>query len=104
MGNVVKKKQDAERVEVTICGQRMALRTDDDPRRLERLAHYVQRKVDEVSCQGPVAQSKLMVLTALNIADDYFRSLDENREFKQEVANRSRTMLCDLGPRPPQQD
>lgn len=83
-------------VEVQILGQRMVLRADEDPRHLERLASYVKRKVDELSAQGPVAPSKLVVLAAINIADDYFRALDEAREFKQKVAQKSRAMLNDL--------
>lgn len=96
MANGVEQNRDSERIEVTICGQRLALRTDEDPRRLERLAAYVQRKVDDVSTQGPVAQSKLVVLAALNIADEYFRALDEAHEFRKEVARRSRAMLDEL--------
>lgn len=83
-------------VEIQILGQRMVLRADEDPRHLERLASYVNRKVDELSAQGPVSPNKLAVLAALNIADDYFRALDEAREFKQKVAQKSRAMLHDL--------
>ena len=90
------KKADKQRVEVQILGQRMTLKSEDDPRHIERLASYVKRKVDEVSAQGPISSSKLAVLAALNIADDYFRALDEAREFKREVAARSRQILRDL--------
>lgn len=88
--------QERGRVEVQILGQRMLLKSGDDPRHLERLANFVKRKVDEVAAHGPVSSSKLAVLAALNIADDYFRALDEAREFKREVANRSRELLKEL--------
>ncbi len=74
----------------------MALKADDDPRHIERLASYVKRKVDEVSARGPISSSKLALLAALNIADDYFRALDEAREFKRQVAAKSRAMLCEI--------
>src|SRR5687768_719826 len=83
-------------VEVEILGQRMVLKAEDDPRHVERLASYVKRKVDELSAHGPVSSAKLAVLAALNIADDYFRALDEAREFKRQVAQRSRAMLSEL--------
>ncbi len=83
-------------VEIQILGQRMVLRADEDPRHVERLASYVKRKVDELSAHGPVTSQKLAVLAALNIADDYFRALDEAREFKRQVAARSRAMLSEL--------
>ena len=92
-------------VEVQILGQRLVLKAEDDPRHLERLTSYVKRKIDEVAANGPVSSSKLAVLAALNIADDYFRALEEAREFKRQVASRSRNLLDELdgpldGPQP----
>jgi cell division protein ZapA (FtsZ GTPase activity inhibitor) len=77
-------------------GQRMVLRGDDDPHHVERLAGYVKRKVDEVSTRGPVTSSKIALLAALNIADDYFRALEETREIKRQVALKSRALLAEL--------
>ncbi|MEE8409612.1 MAG: cell division protein ZapA [Myxococcota bacterium] len=96
MSTVAGRKPDKRSVEVQILGQRMALKADDDPRHIERLASYVKRKVDEVSARGPISSSKLALLAALNIADDYFRALDEAREFKRQVAAKSRAMLCEI--------
>jgi cell division protein ZapA len=95
-GNGGSRTQTQEAVEVTILGQRMRLKADDDPRRIEQLATYIQRKVDEISAGAAVAPTKLAVLAALNIADDYFRALDDNRQFKREVAGRSRALLTEL--------
>ena len=83
-------------VEVQLLGQRMVLKADDDPKHVERLVSYVKRKVDELSANGPISSQKLAVLAALNIADDYFRALDETRELKRQVAQRSRALLYEL--------
>lgn len=83
-------------VEVQILGQRMVLKASDDPRHVERLASYVKRKVDEASAHGPISSSKLALLAALNIADDYFKAMDEAREFKRQVAVKSRAMLSEI--------
>lgn len=83
-------------LEVNVLGQRMVLKSTDDARHLERLVSYVKRKIDEVAAQGPISSSKLAVLAALNIADDYFRALDEGREFRRAVANKSRALLSEL--------
>lgn len=83
-------------VEIQILGQRLVLKADDDPRHVERLASFVNRKIDEISAHGPISSSKLAVLAALNIADDYFRVLDETRELKRQVAQKSRALLSDL--------
>lgn len=96
MSSLPQDKPDKKRVEVQILGQRMMLKSSDDPRHVERLASYVKRKVDEVAAHGPISSNKLAVLAALNIADDYFRALDEGREFRREVADRSRELLAQL--------
>ncbi|MED5463120.1 MAG: cell division protein ZapA [Myxococcota bacterium] len=83
-------------IEVTILGQRMLLKAEEDSKHIERLASYVNRKVDEVSGGGSVATTKLAILAALNIANDYFRELDQSNEFKQWVAEKSRSLLAEL--------
>ena len=84
------------KVEVNILGQRLRLKADEDPQRIEQLANYVNRKIDEVSSVTPVAPAKLAVLAALNIADDYFRALEESRQFKRDVAARSRVLIEEI--------
>jgi len=96
MSNSPKTKDPKSTVEVNILGQRMVLRSDEDSRHIERLASYVNRKVDEVAAHGPISSSKLAVLAAINIADDYFRALDEAREFRQQVAKKSRALLNEI--------
>jgi cell division protein ZapA len=83
-------------VEVQILGQRMVLKAGEDVRHVERLASYVKRKVDEASAHGPISSAKLALLAALNIADDYFRAMDEARAFKRQVASKSRAMLAEI--------
>ncbi len=83
-------------VEVQILGQRMVLKADDDPRHLERLTSYVKRRVDELAAHGPVSGQKLAILAALNIADDYFKALDEARALRRSIATRSRALLAEL--------
>lgn len=83
-------------IEVHILGQKMLLKTDGDAKRVERVASYVKRKVDEAASRGPLAGTKLAVLAALNIADDYFRAMEETRELKHQVAQKSRALLAEL--------
>jgi cell division protein ZapA (FtsZ GTPase activity inhibitor) len=83
-------------VEVQLLGQRMTLKADEDPRHVEKLVGYVKRKVDELAATSTASSSKLAVLAALNIADDYFRALEETRELKRQVAQKSRALLGEL--------
>ncbi|MBN1961930.1 MAG: cell division protein ZapA [Deltaproteobacteria bacterium] len=83
-------------VEVQILGQRFVLKTGGDTKHVERLVNYLQRKIDELSLSGPLPGAKLAVLAALNIADDYFKALDEARELKHQVAKKSRSLLQEI--------
>lgn len=87
-------------IEVQLLGQRLVLRAEGDPRRLENVAAHVTSKLEALAAHGPVPSSKLALLAALNIAEDYFRALDEAhqaveelRELKRQVARRSRALL-----------
>lgn len=84
-------------VEVTILGQRMVLRSQDDPAHVARVAAYVQEKISALSSRGGhVAPNTLVVLAAINIADEYFRSQRDNQDFKRHVASASRALLREL--------
>ncbi len=83
-------------MEVVILGQRMVLKSNDDPKHLERVASFVKRKVDELSAQSTAPVQKLALLTALNLADDYLRAVDASREFKRQVAAKSKALLHEL--------
>ena len=83
-------------VEVQLLGQRMVLRSDASPEQLQRLATFVKRKSDEISATGPISTTKLALLVALNIAEDYFRALEDGSAFKRQVASKSRSLLAEL--------
>ena len=83
-------------LEVDLLGQRMVLKANEDPEHLERLAAYVRAKSHELAPQGAATGQKHAVLVALNIADDYFRVLDELHRLKYDVAKRSRAMISEL--------
>ena len=85
-------------VEVVILGQRMVLKADEDRKRVERIAAYINEKTNELQ-QGSFATlppAKLAALVALNLADDYFRALYENIQLKRAVAGRARALLNEL--------
>ena len=75
----------------------------EDPAHIERLVTYLQRRIDEAQgTAGMASPTKIAMVAALNIADDYFRALEESRDFRREVAARSRTLLeaLDAPPKP----
>jgi cell division protein ZapA len=65
---------DAKVVHVEIQGQRYPIRTTLDPKYVQDLAAYVDRKMGLASDASPSSDTLgLAVLTALNIADEFFR-------------------------------
>lgn len=87
-------------VEVMVLGQRMVLKVDEDRNRVELLATYVREKAEELQRgfhgKQPLPPAKLATLLAFNIADDYFRALDDARELKKAVSQTSRQLLAEL--------
>lgn len=74
------------RATVEIFGQRLGVRADGDPSRLQELASFVDHRMREVADRSSSVDTvKIAVLTALNIADELFqeRELDQDARHKQ---------------------
>ena len=77
-------------VTVDIHGQQYPIRSGLDPAYVAELAAYVDEKMRLASRESPAGDTlKLAVLAALNIADEYFRILDDERRQNDQVANRA---------------
>ena len=77
-------------VTVEIHGQQYPIRSGLDPAYVAELAAYVDEKMRLASRESPAGDTlKLAVLAALNIADEYFRVVDEERRQNDQVANRA---------------
>jgi cell division protein ZapA len=65
-------------VSVEIHGQRYPIRSSLDPAYVAELASYVDEKMRTAAAETASGDSlKIAVVAALNIADEYFRSLRE---------------------------
>ena len=77
-------------VTVEIHGQQYPIRSGLDPKYVAELAAYVNEKMRLASRETSSGDTlKLAVLAALNIADEYFRVVDQDREHQQQVAQRA---------------
>jgi cell division protein ZapA len=77
-------------IPVEIYGQRYPIRTTLDPEYVARLASYVDEKLRAAHAATPSSDSlRLAVLTALNIADELFRSRDLTDAREGELAARA---------------
>jgi cell division protein ZapA len=77
-------------VPVEIHGQRYPIRSTLEPEYVARLATYVDEKIRAAAESTPTGDSlRLVVLAALNIADELFRCRDINRQRDGQLAERA---------------
>jgi cell division protein ZapA (FtsZ GTPase activity inhibitor) len=85
MEKVVEKPQEkiektGQKVDVVISGEIITLKSTEEPDYIQRLARYADEKITEVVAKSKVAalnEKMRSLLIALNIADDYHKSLDK---------------------------
>lgn len=81
---------DAHVIHVEVNGQRYPIRTALDARYVQELAVYVDRKMRAASDASPGTDLVgLAVLTALNIADEYFRARDQRFNETESLTSRT---------------
>lgn len=77
-------------VTVEIAGQKYPIRSGLDPAYVAELAAYVDRKMAVASETAPSSDLLgLAVLTALNIADEYFRAREQQFSASGELNERA---------------
>ena len=77
-------------VAVEIHGQRYPIRSSLDPEYVARLASYVDERVRAAADSTPSGDSvRVLILAALNIADELFRCRDANQAREGQLAERA---------------
>lgn len=75
--------EDKNKVTVRIYGQEYIISGDMPREHIMKVADYVDSKMNEIARVLPTSStSSLAVLSAVNVADDYFRMLGENQTLK----------------------
>jgi cell division protein ZapA len=81
---------DARVIHIEVHGQRYPIRTTLDARYVQELAAYVDRKMRAAADTSPASDAVgLAVLTALNIADEFFRARDQRTSETQNLTSRT---------------
>ncbi len=84
-------------VKVIILGQEYLIRSDEDGELVHKIAAYVNEKVDEVRSQSDgLSDKKIAILTALNIASEYFQLLDEKEKLSADIHNRMKKIMINI--------
>lgn len=71
---------------VTVGGKEYTLVSSDSPEYMNRVAAYVDRKLEEMSMATRLPSNMVATLTALNMADELMKSHDENSRLRREIA------------------
>ncbi len=73
------------RTSVKIAGKEYTMSGFDSEEHIQRVAIYVDRKMQELSIATRLPTNTLAVLTAMNIADDLLKAHDENNRLRKEL-------------------
>jgi cell division protein ZapA len=67
--------------EVSILNQKFVIKSESDERYVQKVADYVNRKIHEIMTNTKsVSTLSVAILTALNVADDYFKLRGKSKE------------------------
>ncbi|MDR2513640.1 MAG: cell division protein ZapA [Christensenellaceae bacterium] len=57
---------------------------------MQRVAAYVNRRMEEIGYDALMSEQRLVVLTALNLADELFKAKEEIAQLRREAAEAQR--------------
>lgn len=86
---------EAARVELTLLGQKLSLRSEASPEYLRALAAFVEDRVATLQSSGVRDPLKALSLAALDMADELHRAQEE-RAGEGEVGARLRAVIARL--------
>jgi cell division protein ZapA len=81
-------------VEISVMGQKLQIRSDSDEAYVEEIADFVNKKISDIQSKTKsVASTQVLILTAMNIADEFIRFKRENGTKKEEVAKKIESII-----------
>ena len=78
-----------EPIKVHILGREFFLKGEADAEHINEAVTYVKQKIEEVQENQTMDVISTVILTALNIADDYFKLKNERESLVSAVEDRS---------------
>jgi cell division protein ZapA (FtsZ GTPase activity inhibitor) len=85
-----------ERIELTLLGQTLSLRTEASPEYLRTLAAFVEERVATLQRGGVRDPLKALSLAALDMADELHRAREDRSLDEGEVGARLRAVIARL--------
>ena len=79
---------DKNRVDVLIAGKTFSITGYESDEYIQRVGLYVDRKMNDVlKSNNTLSTSIAAILTALNVADDYFKAHENELTFKKDIVS-----------------
>lgn len=78
----------AGRVELSLLGQTLTVRTEESPDYLKRLAAYIEERVNALKTAGVRDPMAALSLAALDITDELFRIREDTARQEGDVGKR----------------
>lgn len=67
--------------ELVILNQKFTIKSDADEKHVKKVADFVNKKMHEiVSANKAISTTHVAILTALNIADDFYKMKNKNKQ------------------------
>ena len=85
-------------VKVKILDNEYLIKSDEeDIEKVYRVAEYVNKKIKEINDNSEgLSEKKTAILTALNIAGDYFQALKERDDLLLNIRERSEALIYNI--------
>ncbi len=88
--------QQKKTVEVVIAQQKLSIRTDSNPEEVIRAAALVNQKLEEALPFGQSVSHQILLLVAMNLANEVLKKEAQNESFKTDMRERSSALLARL--------
>lgn len=75
------------KVTITVHGVEYVLVGEETPEYMQRVAAYVDRRMEEAEVLGRIGEQRLAVLTALNVTDELMKARREIDQYKRDMAD-----------------
>ena len=83
----------AGRVELTLLGQTLTVRTEAEPEYVRTLARYLEERVTALAKSGVKDPMAALTLAALDITDELFRTREDRTKQDGDVGARLGTLI-----------
>lgn len=81
-------------VDINIMGHRLQIRSDSDEEYVAQVAAFVDGKVKDIlSKTKSVASSQVLILAAMNIADEFIKHKNTNKAKRDEIAKKIESVI-----------